>query len=56
LTDGTAIPYLEKNPGKAADILIRMAEFHFPRIARSEITGQDGGPVEFVIRDIAKEK
>jgi hypothetical protein len=44
-----------KDPGKAADLLIRMAEYHFPKLGRTEVTGEDGGPVEFVIRDIAKE-
>jgi hypothetical protein len=45
LSDGRAIPYLEKNPGKAADLLIRMAEYHFPKLGRTEVTGKDGGPV-----------
>jgi hypothetical protein len=55
LKDGTKIPYIEKNPGKAADILVRMAEHFVPKLARNEHVGADGGPVEFVIRDIAKE-
>lgn len=55
LADGTAIPYLEKNPAKAADLLIRMAEYHFPKLGRTEVTGAEGGPLEVVIRDIAKD-
>ena len=45
----------EENPAKAADLLIRMAEYHFPKQGRLEVAGDGGGPVEFVIRDIAKE-
>lgn len=55
LADGTQIPYTEKNPAKAADILTRMAEFHFPKLGRQEIAGPDGGPVPIVIRDLGKE-
>lgn len=55
LSDGTKIPYREKNPGKASDLLLRMAEHFVPKVARHEVTGPDGGPVEYVIRDIAKE-
>lgn len=45
LADGTQIPYTEKNPGKAADLMLRMAEFHFPKLGRTEVTGKDGAPV-----------
>jgi hypothetical protein len=45
----------EDDPLKAADLLIKMAEYHFPKLGRTEVTGQDGGPVEFVIRDVARE-
>jgi hypothetical protein len=31
------------DPGKAADLVIRMAEYHFPKLGRAEITGEDGG-------------
>lgn len=55
LSDGTQIPYLEKSPGKAADLLLRMAQHFVPTLARTEVTGEDGGPVEYVIRDLAKE-
>lgn len=44
-----------KDPGKASDLLLRMAEHFVPKLARHEHVGEDGGPVEFVIRDIAKE-
>jgi hypothetical protein len=38
LADGTAIPYTEKNPGKAADILTRMAEHFVPKLGRLEVS------------------
>jgi hypothetical protein len=44
----------EEDPAKAADLIIRMAEYHFPKLGRQEVTGADGGPVEFVIRDLGK--
>lgn len=34
------------DPGKAADLLIRMAEYHFPKLGRTEVSGPDGGPVQ----------
>lgn len=43
------------DPLKAADIIVRMAEYHFPKLGRTEVTGPEGGPLEIVIRDIAKE-
>jgi hypothetical protein len=53
--EGGTITVVEgRDPAKAADLVIRMAEYHFPKLGRSEVTGPDGGPVEFVIRDLAK--
>jgi hypothetical protein len=39
------------DPGKAADLLIRMAEYHFPKLGRTEVTGKDGEPVRVVVVD-----
>jgi hypothetical protein len=33
------------DPFKATDLLLRLAEFHVPKLARSEVTGKDGGPL-----------
>lgn len=33
------------DPGKALDLLARLAEFAAPKLARVEHTGKDGGPV-----------
>ena len=45
LQDGTKIPYLERNPGKASDLLLRMAEHFVPKLTRNEVVGGDGGPL-----------
>jgi hypothetical protein len=50
LADGTKIPYVEKNPGKASDLLLRMAEHFVPKLARHEHVGDGGGAVKIVIR------
>jgi hypothetical protein len=34
------------DPAKAADLYLRAIEYHIPKLARTEVTGQDGGPVE----------
>src|SRR4030042_2394801 len=34
------------DPAKAADLYLRDIEHHIPKLARTEVTGQDGGPVE----------
>jgi hypothetical protein len=51
----TVIKRVGKDPGKAADLALRLAEYHIPKLGRTEVTGEDGGPVEYVIRDIARE-
>ena len=37
-----------KQPAKAADLLIRVLEYHIPKLARTEVTGMDGGPLQAV--------
>lgn len=34
-----------KDPGRALDIVARLAEYHVPKLARTEVTGKDGGPI-----------
>jgi hypothetical protein len=36
-------------PDKALDIMQKMAEYHIPKLARTEVTGNDNGPVELVV-------
>lgn len=40
----------EKDPGKAAELVLRMAEYHFPKLGRQELTGKDGEPIRAVFR------
>ena len=39
-------------PEKALDLLARLAEFAAPKLARTEHTGKDGGPIE--ISDVSQ--
>lgn len=39
-----------KSPEKACDIYLRAIEYHIPKLARTEVTGQDGQPMAFVVR------
>lgn len=34
------------DPGKALDLLAKLAEFAAPKLARTEVSGPDGGPVQ----------
>jgi hypothetical protein len=36
-------------PDKALDIMQKMAEYHIPKLARTEVTGAEGGPQEFKV-------
>ena len=33
-----------EDPGKAADLYLKALEYHIPKLARSEVSGPDGGP------------
>lgn len=36
---------VKPDPGKAAGLLLQAMEYHIPKLARTEVTGKDGGPV-----------
>lgn len=36
----------EPDPGKALDLMAKLAEYAAPKLARTEVTGADGGPVQ----------
>ncbi|HMV30185.1 MAG TPA: hypothetical protein PKE23_12410 [Anaerolineales bacterium] len=36
------------DPAKALDLWLKMIEYHIPKLARTELTGKDGGPVVIV--------
>ena len=44
--DGTDSPAGRPNPAKALELLSSLAEFAQPKLARTEHTGEGGGPVE----------
>jgi hypothetical protein len=39
-----------KSPEKACDIYLRAIEYHIPKLARTEVTGKDEGPVKMDFR------
>lgn len=38
-----------KSPEKACDIYLRAIEYHIPKLARTEVTGADNGPVQIAV-------
>jgi hypothetical protein len=38
---------MKADPGKALDLMARLAEFAAPKLGRVELTGEGGGPVRF---------
>lgn len=36
----------EKDPAKAIDLFTKLVDFHIPRLARQEVTGPGGGPLQ----------
>ena len=40
---------IKPNPAKAFELFQSVVEYHVPKLARTEITGKDDGPVEMVV-------
>lgn len=40
------------DPAKAFDLALRAAEYHIPKLARTEHVGEGGGPVQHQVRRI----
>jgi len=38
------------DPAKKLDLYLKAIEYHIPKLARSEVSGPNGGPVETVCR------
>lgn len=38
------------DPGRAADIMMKFAKFHVPELARQEHVGEDGAPLQIVVK------
>jgi len=45
VAEGDGTEHSKPDPGKALDLLSKLAEFAAPKLARTEITGENGGPV-----------
>jgi len=41
----------EDDPARALTIVKDLAEYHIPKLSRTELTGPKGGPVQAVIND-----
>jgi len=41
----------EKDPAKAADLFVRVLEYHIPKLARTEINGEIGIRGKLIITD-----
>jgi hypothetical protein len=37
------------NPEKACDIYLKAIEYHIPKLARTEVTGRDEGPIQIAV-------
>lgn len=44
--DGTDNPKGAADPGRALDLLAKLAEYAAPKLSRQEVTGKDGGAVQ----------
>lgn len=46
---GNKIAEIQPDPAKALDLVSKLAEYAYPKLARTETTGKDGGPQELRI-------
>jgi hypothetical protein len=49
VADGDEVKGIKPQPDKALDIMQKLAEYHIPKLARTEVTGADNGPLELKI-------
>jgi len=49
VADGVPEHDIKPNPAKAFELFQSVVEYHVPKLARTEITGKDEGPVEMVV-------
>ena len=48
--DGKDSPKGAPDPGRALDLLAKLAEFAAPKLSRAEVTGANGEPVQTITR------
>lgn len=49
LSDGTECKYLKRDPARAAELLLRMAEHFVPKLNKTELTGPDGSGITVAV-------
>ena len=49
VAEGDEVIGLKPDPYKALDIMLKMSEYHIPKLARTEVTGIDGAPQQHVV-------
>jgi hypothetical protein len=49
VAEGDEVLGLKPDPHKALDIMLKMSEYHIPKLARTEISGVDGAPQQHVV-------
>lgn len=40
---------VKPDPGKAAELYLKAIEYHIPKLARTEVSGMNGGPIQQVV-------
>lgn len=45
---------VKPQPDKALDIMQKMAEYHIPKLSRTEVTGEDGGDLRVAVTWLKK--
>lgn len=45
VAEGDEVRGIKPSPDKALDIMQKMAEYHIPKLARTEVTGAENGPL-----------
>ena len=50
VADGIPEADVKPNPAKAFELFQSVVEYHVPKLARTEITGADEGPIEMVVK------
>ena len=49
VAEGDEVLGIKPDPYKALDIMLKMSEYHIPKLARTEVTGKDGEPQQHVV-------
>lgn len=49
--DGDPENGVKPDPGKAAMLLLQAMEYHIPKLARTEVSGPNGGPIEITSKE-----